>query len=261
MRPARALPGKNQPVPRAPEDLVFRLNAVKDAARAIPCAKNGPRRVGAEIKDANRPGLTLPPGPPLHSAARRNAQVGDPRTVRRPDRIGIVIYARVDISHAVLCRAVQSDEAMVSAHAHKGELAPIGRPRKRFRTPLLLKSLFRRFTCWPHQPDLPGTKKRDSIALGRDCGRLPLGQFSSRRAVEINAPNILPRLRDKEVRIRIRATILKVAASRKQQITAVRRPDDLINLLPVIRFKGSQLASLPVRRAGDPEVAPPLLIF
>src|ERR1700677_5100097 len=129
MKPAVALPGKNDSVAHGPIQLVRRIRLAISAAGSFSRAPGFLRLAGGHLHHANRPrqrrAMRLKEQRIL---VGRNAQKSDARGVRRPYGVAVQVGRRIKIRDRTGRRGIDSDEAVVTAITHKSEARSVGRP-------------------------------------------------------------------------------------------------------------------------------------
>src|SRR5579875_1441167 len=110
MAPAGLLPGENEVIRLAPEELLASNDGMENAAWAGLGTEDLARNAGSHIENANGPRLSFTLRPEGEAAAARgNASVGETRAVGRPNGIGVVIDGAIGIAERFVCGRIESD--------------------------------------------------------------------------------------------------------------------------------------------------------
>src|SRR5581483_4844434 len=121
MAPSTQFPRKNEPVIRCPEELLIRLNAMKDAAWSWLGTKDLMTKAGPCIRDSDRPRIAFTARTSTReTAACRYSDVGDVCAIWRPYRLGITVHAGIEIPECSIRRAIHANQLMILAIADKG---------------------------------------------------------------------------------------------------------------------------------------------
>src|SRR6266851_2708970 len=189
MYPSGSFP-REQQASIGPQQLPFGHHRIKHAAASCRRAPYFMTGAGSYVRDADGPRFGRDPWAECEKIMRRgNADERDLARIGRPNRLGVLVDAWIDIPQALGCWVEDADEGVISTAADKGEFQAIGRPPQRLRGSASVHGL-RSFvmTIKRRPPDLSLAEKRDAVALGRNCGVVSFAEFARLTAVERNGP-------------------------------------------------------------------------
>src|SRR5579875_1545802 len=167
MAPAGLLPGEDDAVADGPEELVFGVDRVEDAARAGLGLKELARSAGGDVGKTNGPRLAFAMRTELLLVgARGHTEVSEARAVGRPDGRAIAIYAWVEIAQAVVCERKDADKGVVFAIADEGEARAVGGPAQVFDFPLLVDDVGDVLALRGDGEELAVAQEGDAVAFG-----------------------------------------------------------------------------------------------
>src|SRR5579862_8258698 len=128
MQPARFLPGKHDPVIRAPEELLssdeLRIQTPRSFAGRPELMANAARGVS----DPDRPRTSRTSFEKERRPTGGKSDEGDARPIRRPLWIRVAVHARRQPDDGLGGHVVHADETVIAALTHERELGPVGRP-------------------------------------------------------------------------------------------------------------------------------------
>ena len=198
MKPALALPGKDDSVAHGPIQLVQRIRLAVSAACSFRRAPGFMRLTGRHLDHTNRPrqrrAMRLKEQRIL---VGRNAQKNDARGVRRPRGFGIQIGRGVKIGDRTGRRGIDGDEAVVAAITHKSEARAVGRPAQTLCRASRLQELLRLGfgivfrIIEVQQPNLTFERVGQQLAVRGHRGRVALAQQARLAALRAHHPQLL----------------------------------------------------------------------
>ncbi len=181
--------------------------------------------------------------------------------VGRPYRFLIVVRAWIEEFQRRGSHFVHRDEAVISAVAYKGQVAPVRRPSQRTAFASRVDQLLRLFAAVQlREPNLILQNVRNRIALRRYRRRTPLADFAGFAAFHRSDPYVLLDARDKAGGIRVRRVeIFQISAANVHHRCSIGSPREIAHVLPVVLRvfgDGESLKTFAVGgRLGDPDIA------
>ncbi len=257
VRPAVALPGKDEPIAGPPPQLARRLDAPEGAAPSGSGSPHLPRRSRSHVDHPDGPRLRRPPGNERQPVpVVGNPDERDPPAVRRPDRTPVAIHRRVQIPQAIGLDIVDTDETVISPPAHEGQPRAVGRPPERTRTTARREQPTNgRGVVQPRGPDSPPSQERHQAAVGRHRRIMTLGHSPRRAALHRHRPDGS----FGTVRHAARIGDLPLPVGRStadiHHLTAVGCERRITQHLAVVAFVGGEATAVEGRSGGHPDVA------
>jgi hypothetical protein len=256
VRPALSLPGEDEPIAVGPEDLGVGRRLAEDAAGAGRRAKDEPTLSGGRVRDADRPGRSLP----LRAEDLPLLHGGDPHErhaprVRRPRGLAVAVDARVEVDERVARRVPDADVGMVAAVADERETRAVGRPAQVADLAAGVERL-RRLRV-RREPDEPCLVLRDvgDAAVRRRRRTVTLRQAARRSARHGRDPDLLEAALGRGEGIRELALAVAALPAREDDACAVGREREVGDVEAVVVGEPRQRPSRPAGRLGDPDVA------